>query len=65
MKLTAPNETGESRVTRQWSRHPATAAAAARAEAEEPLARAQRDADMFHFICPRYTIPGREDWGAL
>ncbi len=60
MKPTAPNETGESRVTRRWSRHPAAAAAAAHAEAEEQLARAQRVADMFHFTCPSCYIPGKQ-----
>jgi len=65
MQLTAPNETWESRVTRRWSRHTATAGAAAHAATEEQFACAERVADMFRFICPSYTIPGREDWGAL
>jgi len=60
MKPTAPNEAGESRVTRRRSRHPATAATASHAEAEEQLARAQRDADMFRFTCPSPRIPGKQ-----
>jgi len=65
MKLTAPNETGESRVTRRWSRHTAAAAAAAHAETEEQLARAQRVADMFRFTCPSYLHPRQTGLGAL
>jgi hypothetical protein len=52
-------------VNRRWSRHPAAAAAAAHAEAEEQLARAQRVADMSRFTCPSYYIPGKQAWGAL
>ena len=51
-------------MTRRWSRHPAAAAAAAHAEAEKQLVRAQR-VDMFRLTCPSYYIPGKQAWGAL
>ena len=36
-------------------------AAASQAE----LAKAQRFAHAFRFICPSYYIPGKQDWGAF
>jgi uncharacterized protein len=39
--------------------------AAAHAASEEDLARAQRIAHAFRFICPSYYIPGKQDWGAF
>ena len=39
--------------------------AAAHAETEADLERAQRVANMFRFICPSYYIPGRQAWGAF
>jgi Zn-finger nucleic acid-binding protein len=39
--------------------------AAAHAETEEDLARAQWVAHAFRFISPSYYIPGRQDWGAF
>jgi Zn-finger nucleic acid-binding protein len=39
--------------------------AAAHAETEEDLARAQRVAHVFRFISPSYYIPGKQDWGAF
>jgi Zn-finger nucleic acid-binding protein len=39
--------------------------AAAHAETEEDLARAQRVAHAFRFISPSYYIPGKQDWGAF
>ena len=39
--------------------------AAEHAETEEQLARAQKVANMFRFICPSYYIPGKQQWGAF
>jgi len=39
--------------------------AAAHAKSQEELARAQRIAHAFRFICPSYYIPGKQDWGAF
>ncbi len=38
---------------------------AAHAETEADLARAQRVANLFRFICPSYYIPGKQAWGAF
>ncbi len=39
--------------------------AAAHAETEEDLRRAQKIAHIFRFICPSYYIPGKQEWGAF
>jgi Zn-finger nucleic acid-binding protein len=39
--------------------------AAAHAETQEDLERAQRIAYIFRFICPSYYIPGKQEWGAF
>lgn len=39
--------------------------AAMKAEDEAKLAKAQKFANMFRFICPSYYIPGKQDWGAF
>jgi Zn-finger nucleic acid-binding protein len=39
--------------------------AAAHAETEEDLARAQRVAHAFRFISPSYYVPGKQDWGSF
>lgn len=39
--------------------------AAAHAQTEEDLQRAQRIAYIFRFICPSYYIPGKQEWGAF
>ncbi|MCA1687604.1 MAG: zf-TFIIB domain-containing protein [Actinobacteria bacterium] len=39
--------------------------AAAHAESEEDLARAQRITHAFRFITPSYYIPGKQEWGAF
>jgi Zn-finger nucleic acid-binding protein len=39
--------------------------AAAHAETQKDLERAQRVAYIFRFICPSYYIPGKQEWGAF
>lgn len=39
--------------------------AAMRAEDEVKLNKARKIANIFHFICPTYYIPGKQDWGAF
>ena len=39
--------------------------AAAHAETQEELERAQKIAHVFRFICPSYYIPGKQEWGAF
>jgi len=39
--------------------------AAAHAKSQEELARAQRIAYAFRFICPSYYVPGKQEWGAF
>jgi Zn-finger nucleic acid-binding protein len=38
---------------------------AMQAEDEAKLAKSQKIANMFRFICPTYYIPGKQNWGAF
>lgn len=38
---------------------------AMKAKSQAKLAKAQRIANIFRFICPSYYIPGKQDWGAF
>ena len=42
-----------------------TSLADIKAESDGGLARAQKVARLFRFICPSYYIPGKQDWGAF
>ncbi len=43
----------------------ALATAEERKKSQESLAKAQKFARMFKFICPTYYVPGKQDWGAF